>query len=164
MVLFGRPQSVQAHVWTQREGSAVPDAFELRLDYGRLKARLRASLLVREPAPRYTVHGTVGSFLKWGLDVQEDQLKAGGPLPGDLRFGEEDSQNWGLLHTHHNGSLVRERLESARGDWGHFYRNVADVIAHGAELQVKPEEILWQMQVIEAALQSSRSGCTVPLG
>lgn len=163
VVLFGRPQGVWAQLWAQREASAVPDAFDLRLDYGPLKARLRASLLVREPAPRYTVHGTAGSFLKWGIDVQEDQLKAGGPLPGELHFGEEDSQNWGLLHLQHGDNTVRERLESVRGDWGHFYRNVADVITSGAELQVKPEEILLQFEIMDAARQSSQSGCTVAL-
>ena len=34
-------------------------------------------MLAAALAPRFAVHGTGGSWLKWGLDPQEDALKAG---------------------------------------------------------------------------------------
>jgi scyllo-inositol 2-dehydrogenase (NADP+) len=38
---------------------------------------------VREPGPRFEVHGDLGSFVKWGLDLQEEAIRAGaGPATG----------------------------------------------------------------------------------
>lgn len=163
LVLFGRPQSVWANIWTQREGSQIDDAFDLHLNYGRLRVRLRSSLLVQEPAPRYTLHGTHGSFLKPGIDIQEDQLKAGEIMPGHPNFGVEPESLWGLLHTDVDGQSISRKMESLPGDWGIFYQNVADAITDDAELFVKPEQMVTQLKVIEAAFQSTQTGQTVHL-
>ncbi|MGB3617015.1 MAG: Gfo/Idh/MocA family oxidoreductase, partial [Catalinimonas sp.] len=90
LVLFGVPRAVEADLRAERPGSRIHDAFDLVLDYGHGRPRvvLRASVLVREPAPRYTLHGTAGSFLKWGLDPQEARLKAG-RWPDDPTLGVE---------------------------------------------------------------------------
>ena len=77
LLLFGKPTAVSGETFTQREGSEIDDAFDIRLNYGKLKVHLKSSLLVREEGPRYILHGTKGSFIKYGLDVQEDHLKAG---------------------------------------------------------------------------------------
>lgn len=161
--LFGLPKTVAAEVWTQREGTGVDDAFDLRLDYGRLKVRLRSSLLVKEPAPRYTLHGTTGSFLKPGIDIQEDQLKAGQIMPGHPNFGVEPEELWGLLHTELTGVEVRRKVESLAGNWGIFYQNVADAILEGKELFVKPTQVLDQIRIIEAAYHSSQTGRIITL-
>ena len=52
----------------------MPDAqVELArsLDAERLRVRLAASTLVSDPRPRFAVHGTGGSFVKYGLDPQD---------------------------------------------------------------------------------------------
>ena len=36
-----------------------------------------AASIVAQPRPRFAIHGTGGSFVKYGLDPQEDQLKTG---------------------------------------------------------------------------------------
>ena len=61
----------------QRPHARVDDYFDLRLDYGFTKVILKSGMLVREPGPRFMIHGRLGSFLKSGEDVQEAELKRG---------------------------------------------------------------------------------------
>jgi len=81
IVLFGIPEAVYADIRIFRSDSKVNDFFEIYLHYDDVKVRLHSSYLVREPYPRFTIHGTLGSFVKYGLDVQEANLKVG-EIPG----------------------------------------------------------------------------------
>ncbi len=161
--LFGIPNKVWADIWTQREGSSIHDAFDIHLTYDKLRVRLRSSLLVLEPAPRYTINGTLGSFLKPGIDIQEDQLKAGEIMPGHPNFGVEPESLWGTIHTQLDDTSIKRKVESQPGNWGLFYENVADAILNGAELAVKPEHVVNQLKVIEAAFLSTQTGNSVAL-
>lgn len=148
IVLFGSPQSVWGQSFTQREGSEIEDAFDIRLDYGKLKVTLRSSLLVREDSPRYIIYGTKGSFVKYGIDVQEDHLKAG-LQPTNAGFGVEPSSQMGILNADVNGLGVRGTVETLTGNWGLLFQNLHDVIVDGKELFIKPEEVLEQIKIIE---------------
>ncbi|WP_259014155.1 Gfo/Idh/MocA family oxidoreductase [Emticicia fluvialis] len=153
ITLFGKPKSVWGETYVQREGSEIDDAFDIRLDYGKLKVTLKSSLLVREEGPRYVLHGTKGSFIKYGLDVQEDNLKAG-LLPGMEGFGVESKQNSGLLNAEINGVSFRGQVDTEAGNWGLLFQNLYEAIAEGKELLIKPEQILEQIKIIEAVKQS----------
>ena len=87
--LFGLPNAVQADVIAQRTEAKVDDYFDVTLHYGRMRACLRCSTLTAEPRARFAVHGSGGSFVKFGIDVQEAQLKAGLD-PRDPNFGVDD--------------------------------------------------------------------------
>ncbi|MCY7351438.1 MAG: Gfo/Idh/MocA family oxidoreductase [Cytophagaceae bacterium] len=148
LVLFGRPQHVTGEVFTQRAGTDIDDAFDVRLDYGPLKVRLRASLLVREVGPRYVLHGTKGSFVKYGLDVQEDTLKAGA-IPGTPGFGKEPESQWGILNTELAGVPFRGKLETEAGNFGLLFQNLYEAIVEKKPLLVKPEEVVEQLRILE---------------
>ena len=148
IVLFGIPQSVWGETFTQREGSEIDDAFDVRLDYGKLKVTLKSSLMVREEGPRYILHGTKGSFVKYGIDVQEDHLKAG-ILPNMDGFGIEPANNQGILNSDVNGLHFRGTIETLKGDWGILFQNLYEAITGKAELLVKPEEVLEQIKIME---------------
>lgn len=148
IVLFGIPQSFWGETFTQREGSEIDDAFDIRLDYGKLKVTLKASLMVREEGPRYILHGTKGSFVKYGIDVQEDHLKAG-ILPNMEGFGIEPASNQGILNSDVNGLHFRGTIETLKGDWGILFQNLYEAITGKAELLVKPEEVLEQIKIME---------------
>lgn len=148
IVLFGIPQSVWGETFTQREGSEIDDAFDVRLDYGKLKVTLKSSLMVREEGPRYILHGTKGSFVKYGIDVQEDHLKAG-ILPNMDGFGIEPASNQGILNSDVNGLHFRGTIETLKGDWGILFQNLYKAISGKAELLVKPEEVLEQIKIME---------------
>ncbi len=148
LVLFGKPVSVWGEKFTQREGSEIDDAFEIRLNYGRLKVKLSASLLVKEQGPRYTIHGTKGSFIKYGIDVQEDHSKEG-MLPTGLNFGVEIQQNEGLLNIEINGEDVVKNIPTEKGNWSGYFQNLADAINGVAEIEVKADLILEQIKILE---------------
>lgn len=95
-VLFGLPQKLSADIRSQRQADKADDQFELVLRYDALKVTLKASLLAREPGPRFALHGTEGSFVKYGVDPQEDALKRG-LFPGAADWGAEPEACWGTL-------------------------------------------------------------------
>jgi scyllo-inositol 2-dehydrogenase (NADP+) len=154
LVLFGLPQAVTADIRTQRPGGQVEDAYDLLLEYGKLKVVLKSSYLVREPGPRYTLHGTEGSFIKHGLDPQEDALKAGGTFT-DPGWGREPEKDWGLLNTQLDGLHLRGTVETLPGTYQAFYQNIYDAIQGRAGLAVTAEQATNVIRIIEAAMQSN---------
>ena len=161
LVLFGLPNEVTADVRTQREFAKAVDSFDVSLGYERLKVTLKASMLAREPGPRFLLHGTEGSFVKHGVDPQEEALKLGG-RPASEGWGEEPEELWGTINTQTGGLHVRGRVETLAGRYTDYYQNVADAIRGRAELIVKPEEAADTICVIELALESSASKRTLP--
>lgn len=160
-MLFGLPLEITADVRTQREFAKAADSFDLRLGYEGPSVTLKATMLAREPGPRFTLHGTEGSFVKRGLDPQEDALKLGGS-PASEGWGQEPEERWGTINTRAGGVHLRGRVETEAGDYAAYYRNVADAIRGRAELAVKPEEAANTIRVIELALESSAERRTLP--
>ena len=148
IVLFGDPLSIWGQNYAQRDDSEIKDAFDIRLDYGRLKVTLRSSLMVREDTPRYILHGTKGSFIKYGIDLQEDHLKAD-IMPGMPTFGVESVENWGILNTDIKGLHITGKVETEIGNWGILFQNIYEVIAEGKESLIKEAEIVAQLRIIE---------------
>lgn len=161
LCLFGLPKTITADVRLQRPHARVDDFFELKLDYGFTMATLKAGMLVREPGPRYLVHGTNGSFIKSGDDVQEVQLKQGA-LPTTPDWGLEPEAQYGLLHTEIDGREVKEKVLSLPGNFGLYYQHLYNSIVHGAPLREKPEHGFNTIRLIELALQSSAEKRPLP--
>lgn len=95
--LFGTPDWILGDVAEQRQHSEVDDYFHLLLGYGRMRGVLHCSCLVAGRIPRFAVHGDGGSFIKYGLDPQEERLRAGA-LPSDS-LGREEPGSFGILTT-----------------------------------------------------------------
>ena len=150
LTLFGLPYEVFADIRTQREGATVPDAFELLLFYPNLKATLKAGMLVKEKGPTYQVHGTKGSFVKYGVDVQEEALKKGVNPSNTSKWGVEPKEVWGKLNTVEKEKLV----ESERGDYQQIYRGLYDAITKNKKPPVTAEQARDVIRIIEAAQQS----------
>jgi len=159
-VLFGLPQLITADIRVQRDGSQIADNFELILHYDNLKVTLKAGMLVREAGPRFVLHGTTGSFVKYGLDPQEDDLKAG-LTPAAPHWGEEPRERWGKLNTTIAGSHFEGQIETMPGRYQAYYQNIGDAIRGEAELAVKPEEAMNTIRIIELAMHSAKEKCTV---
>ena len=153
IVLFGRPEGIYAEVLRQRDGAAAPDSCEIHLDYPALKVTLKAGMLVCEPSPRFVLYGTQGSYLKYGLDPQEDALKKGGS-PSQPNWGTEPAEHWGT-HTRCNGHVTREKYPTLAGRYPEYYNNVYRAITGQEELAVKPEQAREVIRLIELAQQSS---------
>ena len=156
--LFGMPDAVQADVVAQRADAQVDDYFELVLHYGRMRACLRCSTLVAEPRPRFAVHGSGGSFVKFGIDVQEAQLKAGMD-PRDSAFGVDERDG---TFTTPDGR--RTAVPTERGRYLDYYDAVASAILDGTPVPVDPTDARNGLLLIGLARQSSAQGqrLTIP--
>lgn len=153
-VLFGMPKFVDARVGIQRTGGQVDDFFDIRLEYDGLFVIVKSSYLVREQGPKYLLHGTEGSFLKWGIDPQEQALKDK-KIPGSAQWGVEEKQWWGKIHTTVNGKVIEGSYESVPGNYLAYYDNIYEVLREGKPLAVKAEEARDVIRLIELCRESS---------
>jgi scyllo-inositol 2-dehydrogenase (NADP+) len=156
LVLFGEPQSIWASAFSQRKSSQVDDAFDVYMEYPRTRAILRARILAFAPGPSALMHGTAGSFIKYGMDPQEEILRSEN-CPDGLNWGADWGQDktelWGTL------SLVNgetRRVKTEVGDYRGFYANVRDAIEKRTPLDVTPEQALRTMRGVLLAHKSSR--------
>lgn len=152
--LFGNPRSLWADVRIDRENGTADDAFDILMKFDGITARLHATTIAAFPGPQHVVHGTKGSFVKWGLDPQEDALKAGAKF-SDPGFGEEPESKWGTLYF---PGQPPEKVKTERGDYRGIYENVRDAILGKAKLEVTPEQAWRTTRLIELARLSSAEG------
>jgi predicted dehydrogenase len=151
LMLFGEPETVTAEIRSVRPNSEIDDYFDVRLGYADKLVIVKSSLMVYENFLRYHLHGTKGSFIKGGLDPQEETLRKN-VLPTEKPWGVEPENRWGKLYSEDFTGVV----ESEAGDYAPYYQNIYDAIVDGAELAVKPEEIIRTTRVIDLAFQSSK--------
>ena len=174
LALFGPPKAITASVRTDREDSAIEDVFDIALHYPKLMAYCRATMIAADPAPRFLLHGTSGSFRKYGLDPQEPALLAGAKVPRLPENGRpadewlhEDPNLWGMLTLAPNPAepraLTTHEVQTEAGDYRGFYANVRDAIRGTAALAVTPEAAYRTIKLLEMARQSSESGRTLPI-
>ena len=145
----------------QRSHARTVDNFELHLDYGFNKVILKSGMLVREPGPRYMIHGTAGSFLKYGEDPQEVFLRAG-KLPAEIPdWGMENESIYGLLNTEINGNIIKEKYPSLKGDYGYYYQNIYKTLRENMPLCERPEHGYNTIKLVELAMESDRQKATI---
>jgi scyllo-inositol 2-dehydrogenase (NADP+) len=129
------------------------DFFDITMMYEGINVRLTASVLANAPIPRFMILGEKGTYTKYGLDVQEKAFKSG-QKPEGINWGIEDAEAWGRLHLE-NATIS---YPTERGDYRIFYQNIADAIQGKAELQVKMDQAIDVLKIIEAAFKSNREG------
>ncbi|MGI4021372.1 MAG: Gfo/Idh/MocA family oxidoreductase [Janthinobacterium lividum] len=160
-MLFGLPNEITADLRVQRPGGKTIDNFELILNYPNLKVTLKGGMLVKEPGAAIALYGINGSFVKYGMDVQEDALRAG-IMPNDIaNWGVEPASSWGKINTEHEGLHLVGNIESETGDYREYYQNIYQVLAGKEDLIVKPEQSANTIRIIELAIQSSLEKRTV---
>jgi predicted dehydrogenase len=162
IVLFGKPDNVFADIRIFRDGGKVDDAFTLLLGYKDIKVSLKASYLVKEPGPRYYLHGTEGSYLKHGIDPQEEALKQGA-VPGGVDWGMEPESEWGILNTNSGNNPFRGKYETLPGNYTAFYEDIHNVLEKGKSPEVTAAQANLVIRIIEAAFESQRSGSRIPV-
>src|SRR2546422_4488503 len=157
LVLFGRPQAIIADIRTERDGAAADDVFDVTLHYPHMRALLRASMLTASPGPTFAVHGTKGSFIKYGLDPQEAALKSG-RTPDEAGWDSEPPEMYGRLATP-EGTRTIPTIPSS---FARYYEIVRDAILGKAQLAVTPEQALDVMHGLDLAVASSQKRCVLP--
>lgn len=152
--LFGRPEAICADLALQRSGALSPDYFNITLHYGETRVQLSASTLSADPRPRFALHGTRGSFVKYGVDPQEERLRASMSATRST-LGEDPDRNHGLLTI--EGAAPR-RVRTLDGNWRVFYASVAAMIADGAPPPIDPSDAVEGLRLITLARRSADEG------
>jgi predicted dehydrogenase len=160
--LFGMPERLFCDSRKLRAGAITDDSYDLFLYYTDHKCLLRSSYLVKEPGPRFILHGTEGSYLKWGVDPQEAELDAG-KIPGSEGWGEEPESAWGIINTTYKGKSINGSFPTLAGNYLAFYENVYQAIRNNKPLLVRPVQARNVIRIIEAAYKSNRDAQVVTL-
>ncbi|KAL4241475.1 Gfo/Idh/MocA family oxidoreductase [Abortiporus biennis] len=186
LVLFGRPSKITAFVENLRGigHEEVDDNFTITLHYPSLSKPndtgvkptsftviLRGSpLSVHTPQLRYIARGTKGTYTKYGVDPQEDQLKViKSPSevvdPNNVEYGQEPESLFGILENF-DGTSETEIVKSiwpssAKGDYVNLFRDLAAAIREGKEPAVKWQESAEVIELIQLAHQSAKEERTL---
>jgi predicted dehydrogenase len=150
--LFGMPVALTADIGLQRVHAHTPDYFHVLLRYPTLRVVLHAGSLVPANGLRFAVHGTRGSYVKHGLDVQESALRAGA-IPGQVGWGVDSRP--GELHEATDEGMRVSSLPGIAGDYRAYYAAMRDAIVHGSPLPVTPSQALDVMAMLEWGMQSA---------
>jgi len=176
LVLFGLPDRVFGSVRDERGASVdatkgygdegfIDNAFDAVLYYDRrlkgvetpkrgmvvMLSASTASLCERQT--RFVVRGTKAGWEKWGLDLQEDQTKAGMGV-GEEGFGVEREREWGVLTTPEGSKKVGGEKGWYRG----FFENVVEALEGRSEIQVKASQAADVVRVLELLGKSEKEG------
>ncbi|MBB3176601.1 oxidoreductase [Variovorax sp. Sphag1AA] len=163
--LFGRPDALQLDSAVLRDGALVEDYFHAVLRYesgshAPLRVVLHATTLAAHAAPRYIVHGTRGSYVKRGVDPQEDALRAGG-RPADAAWGA-DPIDGELTLCAADGRMQTRKLPTKAGNYVAYYAALRDAILGNGPNPVSPEQAVELMELLDLGRQSATEGRALP--
>jgi predicted dehydrogenase len=149
--LLGPATEVYAEVHSRRDGVRVDDDVFVALRHeGDARSHLWMSALAASPGPRLRLLGDRAAYTKFGMDVQEDALRAG-RLPTEPGWGEEDPANYGVLSVDGQDRPVR----TEPGAYQQFYSGLAAALRDGAPPPVDPAGSVAALTVLEAARRAA---------
>jgi predicted dehydrogenase len=160
LYLFGLPTFVSASFDILRKGGKTDDWAHVQLIYeaDRLRVILHSSLLVSGGGPRSTLHGTRASWVKFGADVQEQQLVSG-VLPDDPTFGIDPHP--GVVIYGETGS--REEIAAPKGDQRKYYVDIRDAIQNQQPPIITARDAVAVMAILETSFRAGAEGRVLPL-
>jgi scyllo-inositol 2-dehydrogenase (NADP+) len=159
LVLFGSVRDVYAEADCRHPDVRVEDDATIALTHASgVRSHLVMSAVAALSGPRMSVYGSRGTYIKFGLDPQEDALAAGA-RPGDAGWGEEPPERWGKLHD----GTTETQVASERGAYENYYAGIADSLATGAPPPVAADDAIASLAVIDAAHRSAVTRAVVPL-
>jgi scyllo-inositol 2-dehydrogenase (NADP+) len=150
--LLGPATEVYAELNTRRAGLTVDDDVFVALRHdGDARSHLWMSALVASAGPRLRLLGDRGAYTKYGLDVQEDALRAG-RLPTEPGWGQEDPSASGVL-TDYEGR--DHTVTTDPGAYQEFYAGFAAALRDGGPAPVDAADAIAALKVLEAARRSA---------
>lgn len=158
LLLFGAVSHVYAERDVRRAGAVIDDdAFIALTHRSGVRSHLWMSAVSASGAPRMRVLGAKASYVKHGLDRQEDLLKQS-KRPGEA-WGEEPPERWGRLEFGNAQQAVR----SEGGGYQAFYTALARALRDGGPAPVDPLDAIAGLAVLNAAAASAQRGAVVAI-
>ncbi|KAF2835394.1 putative NAD binding Rossmann fold oxidoreductase [Patellaria atrata CBS 101060] len=168
--LFGLPKRVTAFLGYQASGNedrtGNGDSFTVLLHYqnGMLVMAKAGVVSPEQEQLRYWVRGDKGSFKKYHLDAQEDQLRSGKKVEDEGYAVEPESHHGVLTQTSTDGKVTKEVYPTVTPPtYAEFYRLFGNAIVGNGEEPVKAEEASAVLKLIELAIRSSKTGKTLDI-
>lgn len=158
--LFGPPVSINVDLAELRPGAQTTDYFHAVLTYPQRRVVLHGSMLVAAESARFQVHGTRGSYVKYGLDPQEDRLKDGARPPQE-EWGYDMRD--GVLTLAEGDVMVEKTLLTIPGNYPAYYAAIRDAVKGTGSNPVTAAEAIQVMELIELGLQSAEKRQTLSL-
>ncbi len=160
LLVFGPVTRVYAELDRRRAGVKVDDDSFVALRHASgVRSHLWMSALDAQAGPRFRVLGDRAAYVKFGLDIQEEELRRGG-VPTMSGWGEEPPERWGRLGTDTDNEPVRTEA----GAYTEFYRLFVAALDAGGAPPVDPGDAVMTLKVIEAAQRSSALEEIVAMG
>jgi len=156
--LFGLPETINASFAALRRGGETDDWAHVQLNYKSLRVILHTSLLVSGGLPRSVLHGTLGSWAKFGADAQERQLVAG-MLPGSPGFGDDPDP--GILYE--GATRKQTQIPAPAANQAEYYVGVREALWGRQPNPVPPEEASAVMSILDTSFQSGAAGRVLQL-
>lgn len=160
ITLFGLPVSMAVDLAQLRPGAQSTDYFHAVLAYPQRRVILHSTVLAAAETARYIVHGSRASYIKYGVDPQEERLKNGERLP---------QEDWG--YDMRDGVLTRvagdERTEenwlTIPGNYPAYYAGIRDALNGNGENPVPVSQAIVVMELIEMGIESAKHRATLSL-
>ncbi|MDR6463264.1 putative dehydrogenase [Chryseobacterium sediminis] len=162
---FGYPEKLFADVFSMKGSEFANDYFEILLFYkDNLRVRLKSSVFSKEGHYAYTIHGDRGTFLQERTDNQENELVAGA-IP---EYGKEWTQPLkeadGILNFLNDHSETERILTSSEaGNYMDYYQQIYEHIVFGYALPSPGREVIQNMKIIDASLESAKEERVIQL-
>jgi predicted dehydrogenase len=117
-------------------------------------------MLTVQPGNRFRVDGSRGTFIKFGMDPQEERLAAGVAPQGP---------SWAPENPQHHGTIFDARAQQTTvatqtGRYRSYYELLAQCLQNGGENPVPPEQALKVIQLIGYAKKSQDTGQCIQVG
>ncbi|WP_407731111.1 oxidoreductase [Pseudocitrobacter faecalis] len=158
--LFGLPVSLSVDLAQLRPGAQATDYFHAVLAYPQRRVVLHGTLLAAAETARYIVHGSRASYVKYGLDPQEERLKNGERLPQeDWGYDMRD----GVLTRVEGEDRVEETLLTIPGNYPAYYAAVRDALNGVGENPVPASQAIQIMELIELGIESAKHRAVLSL-
>ncbi|MFB9904869.1 Gfo/Idh/MocA family oxidoreductase [Allokutzneria oryzae] len=154
VVLFGRPTHVHAEVLVRRETALVDDDVFIALTHDNgVRSHLWMSAIAADLGPRFRVLGDKAYYVKYGLDPQENALRAG-EIPGGPGWGEEPESEWGRVGADRQSTVER----TDPGAYQQFWSGIVTALRTNTPPPVTADDGVTVLEVIEAAYRAQASG------
>ncbi|CAM4180490.1 Gfo/Idh/MocA family oxidoreductase [Saccharibacillus endophyticus] len=151
--LYGPADSVHYDVRSLVAPGKSDDYIDIDFRYGRMKATIKCSMLVKIEHPKFVVHGDRGSFVKMSSGHQSKNGE--GRTTVDIK--PEPESNWGTLsYIDDEGSTQTEQVPSEATDYGLLYEALLRAIRGKGDKPVKDEEVLYVLDVLSNGIEAAK--------
>lgn len=149
--IFGKPDSFHKILGKNRVGTQVDDYFSIHLSYpDSVNVFVHSNMMVVDALPAFVINGTKGSLHKVRADAQEEQLLKGVKL-SDPAYGIEAAGTAGKLTLiDEKGEKTTEEIPSLQGSYLPLFEAVYQSIVHDQPYPVTEEQVITQLEILEA--------------